>query len=201
MRATALQMICGKYPEIDWLYVYTDRSQIQDRSGAGVFCKLFSQIIPVDHYMTNFDAEIQAIYLALQNLKTRSNEFLRVVLLVDSISAIQAITENQCLKTKLLNEIQLDINLLKEMNKTIVIQWIPSHIGIEGNENADYLAKNVATMPQEITTVTHDTLKKYAIKKHNEINNYDLTIKSKAKYGKIFKIIGNFTATNPVKKQ
>ncbi|XP_071043148.1 uncharacterized protein [Parasteatoda tepidariorum] len=115
-----------------------DGSQIQDRSGAGVFCKLFPQGASVGHYMTDFDAEIQAIYLALQNLKTRSDEFLRVVLLVDSISAIQAITENQCFKTKLLNEIQLD-QLLKEMS--IVILWISSHIGIEGNENAEYLAK------------------------------------------------------------
>nr|XP_042913165.1 uncharacterized protein LOC122273166 [Parasteatoda tepidariorum] len=67
------------------------------------------------------------------------------------------------------------------MNKTLVIQWIPSHIGIEGNENADYLAKNGKTMPQEITTVTPDTLKKYVMKKLNEINTYDLTIKSKGK--------------------
>nr|XP_042894505.1 uncharacterized protein LOC122268550 [Parasteatoda tepidariorum] len=37
LRATALQMICEKYPESDWLHVYTGGSQIQDRSGAGVF--------------------------------------------------------------------------------------------------------------------------------------------------------------------
>ncbi|XP_015923330.2 uncharacterized protein [Parasteatoda tepidariorum] len=32
LRANALQMICEKYPESDWLHVYTDGSQIQDRS-------------------------------------------------------------------------------------------------------------------------------------------------------------------------
>jgi len=45
-------------------------------------------------------------------------------------------------------------------NSEVVIQWIPGHGGIQGNEVADKLAKKGAALPQPDNPVTYDTVQK-----------------------------------------
>ena len=37
--------------------------------------------------------------------------------------------------------------------KRIVLNWVPSHIGIEGNERADRIAKEAACQPEEFIPI------------------------------------------------
>ena len=39
----------------------------------------------------------------------------------------------------------------------VYLQWIPSHIGIKGNETADQLAKQGASLPQPQNPVPYET--------------------------------------------
>ena len=73
LRLTALEMIDLHYPEKDWLRVYTDGSQVDEANTAGteVHCKLFSQYTTAGLNKSNFDGEIEAISLALQQLVYR----------------------------------------------------------------------------------------------------------------------------------
>ena len=44
---------------------------------------------------------------------------------------------------------------LDRKNKDIVLCWLPSHIGIEGNEEADRAAKRALKMPPGMTKIPY----------------------------------------------
>jgi ribonuclease HI len=67
--------------------------------------------------------------------------FKKSVLLVDSKAAIQAIATNKQATSQTVNEARKTIKLLNRQDKTVVFQWVPSHVGIHGNKKADLLAK------------------------------------------------------------
>jgi len=66
---TALEMTDLHYPE-DWLRAYTDGSQADkaNSAGAGVHCQLFLHYATVGINKSNFDGELGAICLAVQQL-------------------------------------------------------------------------------------------------------------------------------------
>ena len=73
--------------------VHTDgllTNNIQD-AGAGVYCHIFSQYLPLGPHDNNFDGEITAIETALQNIFYRTNIQQKVVMLTDSKAAIEFI--------------------------------------------------------------------------------------------------------------
>ena len=67
--------------------------------------------------------------------------FKKVVFLVDSKSAIQKITSQNASESATVTDIRNSLKLLTKINKKIHFQWVPSHIGLSGNELADNLAK------------------------------------------------------------
>jgi ribonuclease HI len=59
---------------------------------------------------------------------------------VNSKSVIQAISSKKIPKTQTVLEIKKALRKLTAL-KYVMIQWVPSHVGIHGNEIADLLAK------------------------------------------------------------
>jgi len=96
VKLTTLEMIDFHYPEKDLLRVNTDGSQVDETNtaGAGVHCNLFSWYATVGVNKSNFDGELEAIFLALQQLLYRLQAFERVVIVGDSKSAIEAVSSN-----------------------------------------------------------------------------------------------------------
>ncbi|XP_054710393.1 inactive dipeptidyl peptidase 10-like [Uloborus diversus] len=59
LRTIALETIYTKYPESEWIHIYTDGSRVADHinAGAGVYSEHFSFSIPVGKYASAFDGE------------------------------------------------------------------------------------------------------------------------------------------------
>jgi ribonuclease HI len=64
---------------------------------------------------------------------------------VGSKSVIQAISSKKIPKTQTVSEIRKALHQPTAL-KYVVIQWVPSHVGIHGNEIADLLAKKGTTL-------------------------------------------------------
>ena len=85
-----------------------------------------------------FSAELKAIDLALSHIEY--DAYWRYIIFIDSLSVMQAL---ECEKT----DNPLVVSLLRKLSALceradIVFCWLPSHIGIAGNEEADQAAKD-----------------------------------------------------------
>lgn len=101
---------------------------------AGQEClKIKQSILPP--FSGIFSAEVAAINTAVNYTAQKDK---KTVICTDSLSAVKAIQHNT---TSLYNHIR---NIA--VSKPILLLWIPSHIGIEGNELADKYAKEATKM-------------------------------------------------------
>jgi len=152
-KAYAMAMIDEKYPEEAWIQAYTDGSAtkaIQD-GGAGVYLRLpcgevkdFS--IATGDRCSNYSAEVEALTHAVKKVMEFGDPRDPVVFLTDAKSVLQSL-ENGKLQ-------QLEEALHRLQNgRRVVLQWIPAHCGIPGNEKADTLAKAGAQEPQPIVSI------------------------------------------------
>lgn len=78
---------------------------------------------------------------ATNTIRDNVNSTTSVVFVTDGFSVLQALTND---KLPLLEQVLFNIR-----NHTIVLQWIPSHCGVYGNEQADILAKQGAGQQKE----------------------------------------------------
>lgn len=123
-------------------HIYTDGSKTNNNVGCSAIidsCKIKYKLPGIT---SNFTAETFAIGVALNHIVQSKEE--NFLLFTDSLSAIKSLstlyTKDDVIKTA-----QFTSTLIKNQNKNVVVVWIPSHIGIKGNEEADRAAKEAAS--------------------------------------------------------
>ena len=133
-------MLEESYPKETWVHAYTDGSAKDATScgGAGVFIQHpdgeeQNRAEATGKHCTNYKAEVDALIHAAELVKDRVDQDTQVVFLTDALSVLQAYCGGQ------LPELENTLNNLKCLQK--VLQWVPSHCGLKGNEEADKLAK------------------------------------------------------------
>ena len=119
---------------------------------------------PCGSVCSNYIAEIRAITTAVeivhQQFETGERTPTDLVVFSDSKSAHQALENLHDSRQQEIKELAQSINSLHESYKTrIVLQWIPGHADIAGNEKADHLAKKGARMEQPNLPVSQETVK------------------------------------------
>ena len=123
---------------------YTDGS----KSSEGVVCASvfpdFDVFVSLPVVASIFTAESCAIFLALSRISFHTSD--NFVIYSDSRSALQALG---CLYTRnpLVLKIQRFLCDLHAHRKSVSFCWIPSHVGLSGNEKADFLAKRAIQLP------------------------------------------------------
>jgi len=94
---------------------------------------------------STLQTELVAIMKALQHAELRQRP---VVIHSDSLGAIQALQKSRPRdNVGLITAILTTAHNIQGRGRSIHLNWIPSHVGIEGNEAADLAAKNALSLP------------------------------------------------------
>ena len=157
------------YPE-DSNHIYTDGSASKGTENAGCGARIeYSDKTcdelyePCGALCANFEAEALAIKYALQKLRetfeTVPNKRRDSIIFSDSLSVLEAL-DNKSYGTKAIRDLAIQISsFLEDFGIVLVLQWIPSHCDIPGNERADTLAKKGASQIQPEKPVSQTTAK------------------------------------------
>ena len=154
----------------DHLEIYTDGSKIimpTKSSSAGVVISGSNLDLKVNYKLhettTILGCELFGILKALEFIKLLVKNYKSFVIFTDSLSSVEALGNYEPKKYKyLIFKIQV---LLVQLNleNVVKIQYIPSHKGIKGNEEADKTA-NAGHEKHEMETYISKDDKIYAIK-------------------------------------
>ena len=90
-----------------------------------------------------FTAELSAILASIKIIKKKRSQ--KFIVYTDSRSAVEAL-KNYYPKNTLVQEIKYSLHRLCERGIEVEICWIPAHVGIRGNEDADRAAKSATHM-------------------------------------------------------
>jgi ribonuclease HI len=123
---------------------YTDGSIMNGQVGYGVYCKEtnIEKHYKIDKNVAIYAAELTAIETAAELISRTTIS--KVLILTDSLTACHILKKTQQ-GDKTNKQAKRIINTTKKTNKNIIIKWIPAHVGIDGNERADELAKSGTT--------------------------------------------------------
>ena len=122
--------------------IYTDGSKDGEKvtSAAILDGELYQFRLPNNSSI--FSAELKAIDLALNHIE--QDAYWRYIIYTDSLSVMQALEGEK-------TDNPLIVSLLEKLSRLcnradIVFCWLPSHVGISGNEEADKAAKDALSL-------------------------------------------------------
>lgn len=132
----------------DFEHIYVDASK--NKSGVGFAVvhrkiKISRKLPPITSI---YHAELMAIKTAY-TYAINEHQIHKIVIFSDSLSSITSLM-NKTSRDELITEIHELNHLCSLLGITVTICWIPSHIGITGNEIADKVAKQAASEESEI---------------------------------------------------
>ena len=130
----------------DYQHIYTDGSKVEDKVGCTYISGNHHEKIRLPDGSSVFTAESKAIDMALDYVMNNSLEN-KFVIFSDSLSVLKSLNHTASKKTKIQNVIEKHHELSE--TKEILFCWLPSHVGIKGNEAADVKAK--ASLDLEIS--------------------------------------------------
>ena len=120
--------------------IFTDGSKSSFGVGSGCFSTSSSNKASLPSLTSIYFAEMYAIQLALIHI--RESPHTSFVIFSDSCSSLLSL-QNQLIQHSLVRKIIHQIDELNTNGKLVEMCWVPSHVGIWGNSEADRFACNV----------------------------------------------------------
>lgn len=145
----------SSYP--DYEAVFTDGSRINNSTASACIILNHTLMKKLPDHFSVFSAELHAISMSLSHIQQYTQH--RYIIFTDSLSSLQAINSYYP-QNPLVTNIQNQLHHLLLITD-ILFCWIPSHIGIAGNELADKAAKMALTTPTADTPVSSSDLRQH----------------------------------------
>ena len=149
-----LAMLEERYPSEAWIQAYTDGSATNavTNGGAGILIQFPGgqstvASVATGRHSTNYHAETEALTQAASMVQASEDQCTQVVFLTDALSVLQALENDK------LPHLTSALQLVRR-NRRVVLQWVPAHCGVPGNERADELAKAGAMEDQPDNSVS-----------------------------------------------
>ena len=136
--------------------VYTDGSKDNDRVGCGAIINNLSIKQRLPSNASIFTAEATAIDLALDAITESDDD--HFIIFSDSLSVLLSL-KNKKMDNPLILKLLQKLHHLSCAHKTVHFCWIPSHIGIRGNEAVDVAAKESLSQDIIASQVPYTDLK------------------------------------------
>ena len=138
-------------------------------------CFLWAFLLP-GVLCSNYRAEARALLTATETVTQLETKPKKVVLLTDSLTVLQSLASGNPEDYTLRNLIQ-SLNSLTSRT-TAILQWIPAHTSIHGNQVADQLAKEGSKKQQPKSKLSYQEAKtcfrlKFIFKKCIKETNYN----------------------------
>ncbi|GBN73656.1 RNA-directed DNA polymerase from mobile element jockey [Araneus ventricosus] len=143
----------------DFIAIYTDGSKSADHVSFAVVFPHKTLSFKLHSSCSVFTAEIAAVLLALENISDCMER--KFIIYMDSLSVLESLKSfyiHSHHHPLVLNVLHL-LNKLASRDFNILLCWVPSHVGIVGNEEADKAAKLANTITN--STVPLTDFKKY----------------------------------------
>ncbi|KAL1447326.1 hypothetical protein WDU94_005622 [Cyamophila willieti] len=126
------------------IFCFTDGSKTANHTGAAYSINDNVYKVRLGKTCSVFTAELTAIKLCLEKIQdyVQNNLCLQnFIICSDSKSSLQA-CKNMFTRTPLVYEILTKIHEIREIGTRVSFLWIPSHMGIQGNDLVDQAARN-----------------------------------------------------------
>ncbi|GFT92404.1 putative RNA-directed DNA polymerase from transposon X-element [Trichonephila clavipes] len=125
-----------------YIPVYTDGSKTAAHVGCGVIFNNTILSFSLHNSMSVFSAELTAILVALQHLIVSNHRHFCVY--TDSMSALESLHFSTEHRHPTVIEILLLLRKLERKGFDVIFSWVPGHVGILGNEQADTAARSMS---------------------------------------------------------
>ena len=123
----------------DHHHIYIDGSKQEMKVGCAAVFQNQELLKGLPNESSIYSAEVIAIDLAMNIIANHKSS--KFIIYSDSKSILQALQSKDS-STPLITRLLDKMNTLSK-NNSIILTWIPSHIGIQGNERADRCKKSI----------------------------------------------------------
>ena len=133
--------------------IFTDGSKSKRGVGSAAVMDANKKTMSLPLVSTVFTAEVMALRLAAKLLKENlvGDKYL---VCSDSLSVLQEM-ENVMTKDHLVHRVQIEFHDIIASGVDVTFAWVPSHVGVEGNEKADIAAKRASRRAPEFVPIPY----------------------------------------------